>query len=84
MASEVTSDFNSEISGLNNPCSSAFLAPLCFLEPFFRKKEGRNEGQNGHVDLRAIAAGKKHSIKESNVHGPLTACENRDAFMESC
>ena len=51
MASEVTSDLSSEISGLNNPCSSAFLAPKCSLEPFLRK--GRKEGQNGLVDLRA-------------------------------
>ena len=45
---QMTSD---ELSGLNNPCSSAFLAPICFLEPFLRK--GRKEGQNGLVDLRA-------------------------------
>ena len=38
------------LSGLNYPCSSAFLAPICFLEHFggFWK-----EGQNWHVDLRA-------------------------------
>ena len=43
----MTSD---ELSGLNNPCSSAFLAPICFLEPFLSLFK---EGQNGHVDLRA-------------------------------
>ena len=53
VASQVTSDLNSEISGLNNLCSSAFMAPKCFFEPFQRKEEGRKEGQNGHVDLRA-------------------------------
>ena len=42
----MTSD---ELSGLNNPCSSAFLAPICFLEPFL----SLFSGQNGHVDLRA-------------------------------
>ena len=47
---QITSD---ELSGLNNPCSSAFLALICFLEPFHRRKEGRKEGQNWHVDLRA-------------------------------
>ena len=51
MASEVTSDLNSELSGLNNLCSSAFLAPKCFHEPFKRKEEERR--QNGLVDLRA-------------------------------
>ena len=51
MASEVTSDHNSEIIGLNNPCSSAFLAPKCFFQPFKRKEEGRR--QNRLVDLRA-------------------------------
>ena len=38
VASEVTSDLKFELSGLNNPCSSAFLAPKCFFEPFVRKK----------------------------------------------
>ena len=42
-----------ELSGLNNPCSSLCLALKCFFEPFQRKEEGRKEGQNGHVDLRA-------------------------------
>ena len=49
MASEVTSDLNSELSGPNNLSSSAFLAPICFLEPFL----SLFSGQNGHVDLRA-------------------------------
>ena len=52
MASEVTSDLKFELNGLNNPCSSVSLAPKCFSEPF-QRKEGRKEGQNGHVDLRA-------------------------------
>ena len=42
MTSEVTSDLISEISGLYDPCNSAFLAPKCFLEPF-KRKEGRKE-----------------------------------------
>ena len=52
MASEVIFDLGNELSDPNNPCSSAFLAPKCFYEPFQRKKE-RKEGQNGNVDLRA-------------------------------
>ena len=66
MASEVTSDLNSELSGLNNLCSSAFLAPKCFFEPFQRKEEGRKEGQNGHVDLRARTSPQVKSILESS------------------
>ena len=61
MASEVTSDLNSELSGPNNLSSSTSLGPRCFFEPFQRKeerKEGRKEGQNGLVDLRADAADK--------------------------
>ena len=54
MASEVTSDLNSELSGLNNLCSSAFLAPKCFFQPFKRKEEERR--QNGLVDLRACSS----------------------------
>ena len=42
MTSEVTSDLNFELSGLNNLCTSAFLAPKCFFEPF-KRKEGRKE-----------------------------------------
>ena len=49
----MASNDSDDLSGLNSPCSSAFLAPKCFLEPFLRKKEGRKEGQNGLVDLRA-------------------------------
>ena len=58
MASEVTSDLECELSGLNNLCSSASLASLLHDKPFIprRRKEGR---QNGLVDLRAIAADKK-------------------------
>ena len=48
-----TSDLKFDHCGFNNPCYSAFLAPKCFFEPFLRKKEGRKEGQNGLVDLRA-------------------------------
>ena len=51
MASEVTSDLNSEFSGPNNLCSSASLGPKCFFEPFQRKEE-RKETKS-HVDLRA-------------------------------
>ena len=43
MTSEVTSDLNSELSGPNNPCSSAFLASKCFFEPFDRRKKGRTK-----------------------------------------
>ena len=48
VASEVTLDLKIELSGLNNSCTSAFLATKCFFEPFQRK-----EGQNNIVDLRA-------------------------------
>ena len=51
VASEVTSDLNSEFSGPNNLCSSASLGPKCFFEPFQRKEE-RKETKS-HVDLRA-------------------------------
>ena len=52
MASEVTSDLISEISGLYDPCNSAFLAPKCFLEPFKRKKERKKERkEEGKMDL---------------------------------
>ena len=30
MTSKVTSDLKFELCGLNNPCSSAYLAPKCF------------------------------------------------------
>ena len=63
VASEVTSDLNSELSGLNNLCSSAFLAPKCFYEPFKRKKKEERR-QNGLVDLRA------RSSPQINMHGP--------------
>ena len=43
-SSKVTSDLISEISGLYNSCTSAFLAPICFLEPFKRKK-GRKKAK---------------------------------------
>ena len=74
MASEVTSDLNSEISDLNNPCSSACLAPKCFFEPFDRRKEGRKEGQNRLVDLRADAADKK--ARDERVSRPLGPVRN--------
>ena len=49
----MASNDSNELSGLNNSCSGLFLALKCFFEPFQRKEEGRKEGQNGHVDLRA-------------------------------
>ena len=49
----MASNDSNELSGLNSPCWSLCLAPKCFFEPFQRKEEGRKEGQNGHVDLRA-------------------------------
>ena len=56
---QVTSD---GLSGLNNPCSSACLALKGFFEPFVRK-EGRKEGQNGHVDMRARTSPQVKSIE---------------------
>ena len=57
MASEVTFDLGNELRDLDYPCSSAFMVPKCFCEPFIPRKKGRKkgrkEGQNGHVDLRA-------------------------------
>ena len=38
VASEVTPDLKIELSDLNNPCTSAFLATKCFFEHFQRKK----------------------------------------------
>ena len=70
MASEVTSDLNSEISGLNNLCSSAFLAPKCFFEPFDRKEERK---QNGLVDKNSISA----QIKNVHWHCRFPAAFNK-------
>ena len=58
MASEVTFDLNSKLSGPNNPGSSASLAPKCFSEPF------QKEGQNGHVDLRARTSPQVKTLKK--------------------
>ena len=69
VATEVTSDLNSELSGPNNPCSSASLGAKCFFEPFKRKKgrkEERKEGrrQNRLVDLHARTSPQvKRSLK---------------------
>ena len=39
MASEVTFDLRNELKDLDNPCSSAFLVPKCFFEPFIPRKD---------------------------------------------
>ena len=62
---EVTPDLKFELCGLNNPCSSAFLAAKCMKKPFIPFYS--QEGQNGLVDLRAIAAGKNHIIIKSDL-----------------
>ena len=49
MTSEVTSDFAFEFRGLNNPCSSAFLAPKWL----YYTKYGRKKGQISSIDLQA-------------------------------
>ena len=51
---QMTSD---ELSGLNNQCSNAFLAPKGFLEPFVRK-EGRTKW-TCRPACSYLAAGKK-------------------------
>ena len=88
MASEVTSDLNSEISDLNNPCFSAFLAPRCFFEPFHRKEEG----QNGLVDLRARSSPQitKHRnwggifrrLVEQNLDRTLLGCAQQSGWTQ--
>ena len=52
MASEFTSNLEFELSDLNDPCSSAFLAPKCFSELNVPGKK-KKEGQISSIDLLA-------------------------------
>ena len=56
IGSEVASDLNSELSGLNNLCSSTFLASIVLYSKSRRRK------QNEHVDLPAHTSPHKHSV----------------------
>ena len=49
---EVRFDHEFELSDLNNPCSSAFLAPKCFSELNVPGKK-KKEGQISSIDLLA-------------------------------
>ena len=62
---QITSD---ELSGLNNPCSSAFLALLCFLEPFHRRTKWTCRPACSY-----LAAGIKHILRslQANVSQPM-------------
>ena len=57
IGSEVASDPNSELSGLNNLCSSTFLASIVLYSKSRRRRE-----QNEHVDLPAHTSPHKHSV----------------------
>ena len=58
----MASNDSDDLSGLNSPCSSAFLAPKCFFEPFLRK-EGRKEAKSTcRPACSYLAAGKNDLI----------------------
>ena len=57
VASKVTSDLKFELSGLNNLCSSTFLASIVLYS-----KSRRRRKQNEHVDLPAHTSPHKHSV----------------------
>ena len=71
MTSEVTSDLISEISGLYDPCNSAFLAPKCFLEPFKRKEGRKEERKKAKSTCRSACS--FLAADEKNLQGKLLA-----------